>query len=218
MAFFADFKKSAAELKSVRCLCVTAVLIALDLALKFLVTINLPFAKLSVAFLALAAIGMLYGPAVAFLAGGITDILGMLIARNMDAFNPLFTLVEMTGGLIYGIFLYNFKVIKPDFSGGRAFFGSIGSNWGSFLRIVLAKLTVIVVCNLLMNTAFQVVTGYIAPDVFWVKLWARVGTNFIKMPFDVILLLLTMYPIKAAYTRVFKGKKPPKLGVDINIG
>ncbi len=206
MAVFANFKKSALELKNLRCLCVTAILIALDLALKS-VTINLPFAKISVAFVAIAAIGMLYGPVVAFIAGGITDILGLFIAQQMDAFNPLFTLVEMTGGLLYGLFLYNFTVIKPDLSGGKAFFKSIGANWGSFLRIVLAKLTVIVVCNLLMNTSFQVLTGYIAPEVFWVKLWARVGTNFIKMPFDVILLLLTMYPIMAAYNSVFGRRK-----------
>ncbi|MDE7363188.1 MAG: folate family ECF transporter S component [Oscillospiraceae bacterium] len=208
MAFFANFKRSALELKNLRCLCVTAILIALDLALKS-VTINLPFCKISVAFVALAAIGMLFGPVVAFLAGGITDILGMFIAQNIDAFNPLFTLVEMTGGLLYGIFLYDFAVIKPDLSGGKPFIKSIGANWSSFLRIVLAKFTVIVICNLLMNTSFQVLTGYIAPEVFWVKLWARVGTNFIKMPFDVLLLLLTMYPVKAAYTRVFKSKKPP---------
>ena len=92
MAFFANFKKSALELKNLRCLCVTAILIALDLALKS-VTINLPFGKISVAFLAIAAIGMLFGPTVAFLAGGITDILGMFIAQQMDAFNPIFTLV-----------------------------------------------------------------------------------------------------------------------------
>ncbi len=202
MAFFANFKKSALELKNLRCLCVTAILIALDLALKS-VTINLPFAKISVAFIALAAIGMLFGPVVAFLAGGITDILGMFIAQNMDAFNPLFTLVEMTGGLIYGLFLYNLDVIKISFSSGKAFGKSIGSNWGSLVRIVLAKFTVIVICNLIMNTSFQVLTGYIAPDVFWVKLWARVGTNFIKMPFDVLLMLLTMYPVKAAFVAVF---------------
>lgn len=214
MAFFANFKKSALELKNLRCICVTAILIALDLALKS-VTIQLPFAKISVAFVAIAAIGMLFGPVVAFLAGGITDILGMLIAQNMDAFNPLFTLVEMTGGLLYGLFLYNFTVIKPDFSGGKAFFKSIGANWGSFLRIVLAKFTVIVICNLIMNTSFQVITGYIAPEVFWVKLWARVGTNFIKMPFDVLLLLLTMYPVKTAYSRVFKTKKSSiSIGID----
>lgn len=216
MAFFADFKRSAAELKSLRCLTLTAILIALDLALKS-VTINLPFAKISVAFVALAAIGMLFGPVVAFLAGGITDILGLFIAQQMDAFNPLFTLVEMTGGLLYGIFLYDFKVIKPDLSGAKPFIKSIGANWGSFLRIVFAKLTVIVICNLLMNTSFQVITGYIAPEVFRVKLWARVGTNFIKMPFDVLLLLLTMYPVKAAYTRVFRNKsKKPPISAEIN--
>lgn len=206
MAFFANFKKSALELKTLRCIVVTAVLIALDIALKS-VTINLPFAKLSVAFLAIAAIGMLFGPVAACLAGAVTDVLGLFVSQQMDAFNPLFTLVEMTSGLIYGMFLYNFMAVKPDFSGIKAFFASIGANRGSAARVVLAKLSVIVVCNLLMNTSFQVLTGYIAPEVFWTKLWARVGTNFIKMPFDVFLLLLTLYPIMAAYNAVFGRKK-----------
>lgn len=191
------------ELHDLHCICVTAILIALDLALKWL-TQYLPSGKISIAFLAIAAIGMLFGPVVAFLAGGITDILGMLIiTQNIGAFNPLFLLVEMTGGLIYGLFLYDFTVIKPDFSGGKAFFKSIGSNWGSFLRIVLAKFTVIVICNLLMNTSFQVLTGYIAPEAFMARLWVRVGTNFVKMPVDILLMLLTLYPIKKAYEIVF---------------
>lgn len=205
MAFFDIFKRSAGELKSIRCLCVTAVLIALDLALKS-VTIYLPFCKISVAFVAMAAIGMLFGPVVGFMAGAITDILGLLIAQQMDAFNPIFTIVEMMGGLLYGLFLYDFEAVKPDFSGGKAFFKSIGANWRPVLRIVLAKLAVIVICNLFLNTWFQVLAGIIVPETFSVKFAARVGTNFIKMPFDILLMLLTLYPIKAAYKAVFNRK------------
>ena len=206
MAFFDIFKRSAGELKSLRCICVTAVLIALDLALKS-VTIYLPFCKISVAFVAMAAIGMLFGPVVGCMAGAITDILGLMISQQMDAFNPLFTIVEMMGGLLYGLFLYDFEAVKPDFSGGKAFFRSIGANRRAVLRIILAKLAVIIICNLILNTWFQVLAGVIAPEVLAVKLKARLLTYAVKFPFEIMLMLLTLYPIKSAYKAVFKKSK-----------
>lgn len=206
MAFFDIFRRSAGELKSLRCICVTAVLIALDLALKS-VTIYLPFCKISVAFVAMAAIGMLFGPVVGCMAGAITDILGLMISQQMSAFNPLFTIVEMTGGLLYGLFLYDFEAVKPDFSGGKAFFRSIGANRRAVLRIILAKFAVIIICNLILNTWFQVLAGVIAPEVLAVKLKARLLTYAVKFPFEIMLMLLTLYPIKAAYKAVFKKSK-----------
>ena len=105
MAIFTNFKKSASELKSIRCITVTAMLIALNLALKSVTVYISDDLKISFSFLALAAIGMLFGPTVGFLAGTITDILGLLIANTIGAVNPLFTLVEATGGMLYGMFL-----------------------------------------------------------------------------------------------------------------
>ena len=203
MAFFYFFKRSARELLSLRCLCATAVLIALDLALKS-ITIYLPFCKISVAFVAMAAIGMFFGPVVGCMAGAITDILGLMITQGLGAYNPLFTIVEMTGGLLYGLFLYDFEAVKPDFSGGKAFFKSIAANWRPVLRIILAKLAVVIICNLILNTWFQVLTGEIVHEVLTVKIKARLLTYVIKFPFEIMLMLLTLYPIKSAYKAVFK--------------
>lgn len=209
MAILGKFKRSAKELGSLRCLVVTAMLIALDLVLKSFVTIRFPqpVGKISVAFLALAAIGMLYGPVVSSLAAAITDIVGLLVAQEIAAFNPLYTLVEVMAGFLYGLFLYDLAVIKLDFSGGKAFFKSIGSNLSSLLRIVSVKLFVIVICNILMTNTAHLLTGYIAPEAFTANILTSIGKNFIKMPFDVFLMLLTMYPIKAAYERVFRKQR-----------
>ena len=208
MAFFDKFKRSALELTSIRCICVTAILIALDLVLKQF-TIVLPFCKISVAFIAIAAIGMLYGPVVGMLAGGICDVVGYFVTTQKYAFNPIFTIVEVTGGLIYGLFLYGMATQKLDFSDGKAFFKSVGANWRSVVRIVLAKFTVIIICNLLMNTIFQIVAGTLAVEraTSEVYITARITASAIKFPFEVILLLLTLYPIKAAYNAVFKRIK-----------
>ena len=114
MAILRMFKDSALELKKLRCITVTAMLIALNLALKT-ATINITDdLKISFSFLALAAIGMLFGPTVSFLSGAVTDILGLLVANTIGAFNPLFTLVEAVGAMLYGLFLYRLKPIRFD--------------------------------------------------------------------------------------------------------
>ena len=114
MAIFKMFKDSALEFKNLRCITVTAMLIALNLALKSVTVYITDDLKISFSFLALAAIGMLFGPTVSFLSGAITDILGLLIANTIGAFNPLFTLVEAVGAMLYGLFLYRLKPIKFD--------------------------------------------------------------------------------------------------------
>lgn len=82
MAFFRNFKKSFEELKSIRCLTVTALLIGVSVALKFVMIMPSETLKISFAFVYFAAIGMLYGPVVAGLAGVVTDVIGFLVKPN----------------------------------------------------------------------------------------------------------------------------------------
>lgn len=212
MTFFANFKKSALELKNLRCLCVTAILIALDLVLK---SVTIPIStdmKITFAFLALASIGMLFGPVVAFLAGTVTDILGMLIAQNMGAFNPMFTLVEATGAMIYGIFLYGLKFTRTDSLGGKF---TDKNDVKQLLRIVLAKVVVVIVCNLIMTPFAITITrtmeaGTYNAGVFWTGLWARISKGLIKnaiqCPIDCVVLFAVLPIVLTAYNRVFKPR------------
>ncbi|MCR4780826.1 MAG: folate family ECF transporter S component [Ruminiclostridium sp.] len=111
MGFFVKFGKSAMELKSLRCITVTGVLIALDIVLK-MVSIKISAdLKITFAYLALATIGMLYGPTVAFLAGIVTDLIGFMLSSD-GGFSPFFTLIEAIGAMIYGIFLYDLKPLR----------------------------------------------------------------------------------------------------------
>lgn len=221
MAFFANFKKSAAELKTLPCLCITAVLIALDLAIKasplgIQVTDDL---KISFAFVAVAAIGMLYGPTVVGLACVVTDVIGYMI-KPVGGFSPLFTLVEVAGGVIYGCFLYNFSPVKLDFSGGKAFGKSLRDNIFGVLRIAAAKITVAVVCNLLMTPLFITIqktmeAGTFNAQVFWVGFCTRVGSrvikNLIEVPLHVMILLVVLFPIMSAYNLAF-GRRRKTVG------
>lgn len=213
MAFFGKFKKSAAELKDLRCLVITAILIALDLVLKFFVGIQITEdLKLSFAFIAIASIGMLYGPTVAGLSCVVTDVLGYLL-KPTGSFSPLFTLVEVAGGVLYGVFLYGMNPVKLNLGGAGEFFKSILSNWKSALRVVLAKVSVAVVCNLIMTPLFITVNktveaGVFNAGVFWAGFITRIGTRLIKnsieIPIHCLLLLLTLFPIYAAYRGIFK--------------
>ncbi len=187
------FVRSAKELKNVRNLCVIAMLIALDLVLKLTVSIKISnYMTISFAFIAMAAIGMLYGPTVGFTAGMITDILGYIIKPD-GAFDIRFTLIEALGGLLYGLFLYNAKNDK----------------W-LIVRIVSAKATVVVICNLLLtNWAISALYG----SGFMAILPARIIKNLAQFPVDVILLSIFLPLVLKAYTSVFKGARTVENGI-----
>ena len=72
------FSSSLKELKSTRCLALTALLIAINIALDLLgLTIKLPpNLRIGFGFLCNAAVGMLFGPAVSMMAGVCTDEIG----------------------------------------------------------------------------------------------------------------------------------------------
>ena len=216
MAFFSIFKKSAVELKSLRCLSVTALLIALDLVLKFFLNWQITEdMKISFAFVAIAAIGMLYGPTVGALACVVTDIVGYFL-KPTGSFSPLFTLVEVMGGVLYGLFLYGFNPIKPDLKSPKAFLRSASGNLAQSLRVIFAKVSVAVVCNLIMTPLFITIQNQLAasnftPEVFWAGFITRVGTRLIKnaieVPIHILILMLTLFPIMAAYRSVFKKNR-----------
>ncbi|NLJ16785.1 MAG: folate family ECF transporter S component [Clostridiales bacterium] len=202
--FFGIFPKSLRETKSISCISTTAMLIALNIAIKLFtipVTENL---KISFSFLALAAIGMLYGPVVGAVAGFITDILGFfLVNRTGAAFDIRFTLVEVMAGFLYGLFLYG---LKP----GKIFFNPDGEKLplskrlkadGWFLtRVILGKSAVVVICNLLM-TSYFIYVNLNKSETFWVYATGRVIKNLIQLPLDIVLLLIVLPIIYYAFAK-----------------
>ncbi len=184
-SFFNLFVRSAKELKSVRCLTVTAMLIALDLVLKLTVSIDITQnLKISFAFIALAAIGMLYGPTVGFIAGFVTDILGFII-KPSGAFDIRYTFIEALGALIYGLFLYN----------------AMRDKW-MLPRIVVAKTSVVIVCNLILTT---LVSASYYGSGFFALLPMRAIKNLAQLPVDIFLLALFLPFILKVYDIAFKG-------------
>lgn len=187
LSFFSD---SAKELTHVRCIVMTGMLIAVGLLLKIFVMIPVgETIKISFNFLALASIGMLFGPVPAVAAGAITDVLGFFVANKTGgAYHPGFTLVEMTGGLIYGICLYKAQVGK--------FFP---------VRCVIAKTLIVIICNLLMNTYF-ICTLY-GTGSFISMLPPRLLKNAIMLPVDIVLMCIVLPAVLTAYNKVFSTKR-----------
>ena len=107
------FVRSLRELRSTRCLAVTALLIAINVTLDLLgLSIKLPpNLRIGFGFLCNASIGMLFGPVVGMMAGVCTDVLGYFAGNlSMGAYFPGYTLTAVVGGLIWGLWLYPRKI------------------------------------------------------------------------------------------------------------
>ena len=188
--FLAIFSDSAKELTNLRCIVMTGMLIAVHVLLSIFVMIPIgENIKISFSFLALASIGMLFGPIPAAIAGGITDILGFMRANKTGgAYHPGFTLVQIMAGFIYGICLYKAEI-------------------GRFMtiRCAISKILVVLICNLCLNTYF--ICALYGTGSFWAMFTSRIIKNAIQLPVDIVLLSIVMPIILMAYRKVFGIKK-----------
>ena len=104
----AYWRDAAAELKDIKMLVITALMIALRIALKpFAIYIG-PQMAIQTATLATALGAMIYGPVVAIPAAIISDTVGFMIFPTGDYFLP-FMLTEIASTMIYALCLYRAK-------------------------------------------------------------------------------------------------------------
>ena len=195
MAIFSSFKKSALELRSIRCIAVIGVFLAIAVVLDGFGSIRIgEFLKINFTFLPLALIGVLYGPTVGFFAGLLVDIIGYLV-NPIGAFLPWLALICGLEGMIYGLILYN---LKPE------------KTFKQFIRIVIARAIVCGVCNLVLNTWALYSYGFLAGDSLIALFSARVATNVITFCIGSYLMMAVIVPVKVAYNRISLKKSTPK--------
>ncbi len=103
------WKDAAAELKDTKMLVVTALMIAIRIALKPLAIPLGPQLSIQTAMLATALGAMIFGPVVAIPAAMISDTIGFMIYPTGDYFLP-FMLTEIASTMFYALFLYRAKV------------------------------------------------------------------------------------------------------------
>ena len=108
----AYWRDAAAELKDTKMLVVTALMIALRVALKPLAIPLGPQLSIQTAMLATALGAMIYGPVVAIPAAMISDTVGFMIYPTGDYFLP-FMLTEIASTMFYAIFLYRAEKVTP---------------------------------------------------------------------------------------------------------
>ncbi len=108
----AYWKDAAAELKDTKMLVITALMIALRVALKPLAIPLGPQLSIQTAMLATALGAMIYGPVVAIPAAAISDTIGFLIYPTGDYFLP-FMLTEIASTMFYARFLNRAEKITP---------------------------------------------------------------------------------------------------------
>ena len=104
----AYWRDAAAELKDTKMLVVTALMIALRVALKPLAIPLGPQLSIQTAMLATALGAMIFGPVVAIPAAMISDTVGFMIYPTGDYFLP-FMLTEIASTMFYALLLYRAK-------------------------------------------------------------------------------------------------------------
>lgn len=194
MAFFRIFKHSALELKNIRTLAMTGVLIAMYVVLEVFCSIDVGYFKINFAFLALAALGMLYGPVVAAFAAIPCDIIAASARGYTIVF--VFTLIAMLEAFIYGLVLYGFEPKKGI---------------KQIAQIVSSRTAVVILCNIVLNTLFTYYGTLMLSGLPYSTKYAlgeyfltRIGKNLIELPIDIILMFAVLIPIKIAYGRIRK--------------
>ncbi len=104
----AYWRDAAAELKDVKMLVITALMIALRIALKPLAIPLGPQLSIQTAMLATALGAMLFGPVMAIPAAIISDTIGFMLYPTGDYFLP-FVLTEIASTMLYALCLYRAK-------------------------------------------------------------------------------------------------------------
>lgn len=177
--FSSILRESAAEWKKPQALVVTAMLIAMNIALSGMRVNLTPQMRISFGFLTNAITGMLYGPVVAATGGAIGDLLAYLIRPDGPYF-PGFTITALLGGLIYGFFLYRRPISLP--------------------RAIAAKASVTFFLNVLLNTFWMVV---LYGKSFTALFPVRLTQNLMLLPIEIALLYAVGKAVQRITRRAF---------------
>ena len=192
----AYWRDAAAEMKDVRMLVVTALMIALRIALKpFAIYIG-PQMAIQTATLATALGAMIFGPVVAIPAAMISDTIGFMIFPTGDYFLP-FMLTEIAGTMFYALCLYR---AKP-----------------SATRVIIARFLICFVVNVVLQQfIFAWQYTYMGnpekakDSIMGIMTTARIFKNLFFFPIEsvvITLFLKVLIPITSRAKLTYGGSK-----------
>ncbi len=166
----AYWKQAAGEFRKTNVLVFAALMIALRVALKPLsIPVGLEL-RINTAFFINAFGAMVFGPVVAIVAGGITDVLGCMLFPSGPYFLP-FILTEIAGSVIFALCFYRTEVTAG--------------------RVILSRFCIDFFVNIVMTTPLMV--WYY--DIFYGRYYAifdmaRIAKNLAMFPLESVLLIL----------------------------
>ena len=168
----AYWKKAFTELKSTKKIVTLGMLFSLVLLSKF---ISLPsgFANLNISlgFIFLAIIGYIYGPAVSFIIGASSDIIGYFINQSAYVFNLGYTLQAALACFVYGILFYKTRM--------------------TFSKVLLSRIIINFFLNVLMGSYLMIIVYYQGGTITSEQILAsfRVYALVYSLPKNIICLL-----------------------------
>jgi len=192
----AYWRDAAAELKDTRMLVVTALMVALRIALKPFAIYLGPQMAIQTATLATALGAMIYGPVVAIPAAIVSDTIGFMIFPTGDYFLP-FVLTEIAGTMFYALCLYR---TKP-----------------SATRVIIARFLICFVVNVVLQQfIFAWQYTYMGnpekakESIMGIMTTARIFKNLFFFPIEsvvITLFLKVLVPITSRAKLTYGGSK-----------
>lgn len=164
--FSTDYWKSAVnQTKNLKVLTVTAFMVALHIAIGTFFLVVADNLRIYFSFVPTAIATLIGGPIIGLIFGFVADILGFII-RPSGAFFPGYALTAMLGAFIYALFFYKTKI--------------------TVLKIVLAKLTVNIFANILLNTVWA---AMLSGKGYYFHLAKSIPKNLLLLPLEVFILI-----------------------------
>ncbi|SFO54518.1 MULTISPECIES: folate family ECF transporter S component [Pseudobutyrivibrio] len=167
------------KLTNTKTLTAAAMLSALGIVLGFFkIPIN-QLIEIRFGALPIEMAGQLFGPAVAGVVGGITDIGGYLV-KPTGPFFPGFTFSSIVGGIIFGLMLHNKKI--------------------TFARVLATQVVYTIVVGIILNSYWLDVLYF--QNGYFATIMARLPKELIMIP----IMSVIYYSIVKAFGRTRIGE------------
>ncbi len=180
------FTQSYQEIKQLRTVTICGLMAAIAIALNAFTSIEIGnYIKIGFSGIPNRIVDCLFGPVVGGCFGGALDIIKYLV-KPTGVFFPGFTFDAILAGLIFGSFMYKKPLSLP--------------------RILIAKLTVVLVCNIFFNTLW---ISLLYGKAFMALLPARLLKNAVMWPIDSLILFMVIQMLHASgIFKIIRHERP----------
>lgn len=191
----AYWREAVSNFSKPQMLVLAAIVVALRIAVKFFKIPIAPGLSISADAYVNAVGSLIYGPAVGLAVGSLSDTLGYIVNPSGPYFFP-FIFTEMGSSFIYGLFFWK---RNPSIS-----------------RILVAKFTVNMICNVIMTSVFNkwmylVFYGIDKAEAYNIINLTRIAKNLVLFPLESVLIAIVMGALLPSLSRMHLLSEIPDL-------